>query len=78
MAQVREVAEEFAIRKVLRGALVVIAGALMILPAYLNLEIYNRLHFELVVSLSISIMMFAIGTLLFIIVLGRDAFEPRT
>ncbi len=73
-----EVAEEFAIRKILRGALVVIAGALMILPAYLNLVIYDRLHFELVVSLSISIMLFAVGTLLLIIVLGRDAFERRT
>ncbi|TMI29901.1 hypothetical protein E6H29_10025 [Candidatus Bathyarchaeota archaeon] len=70
-------AEEFAIRKALRGALVAVAGALMILPAYLNLEIFNRLHFELVVSLSISIMLFAVGTLLLIVVLGRDVFEPR-
>ncbi len=72
-----ETTEEFAIRKALRGALVVLAGALMILPAYLNLEIYSRLHFELVVSLSISIMLFAVGILLLIIVLGRNAFEPR-
>ncbi len=72
-----ETAEEFAIRKVLKGALIVLAAALIIFPAYLNLEIYNRLHFELVVSLSISIMSFAVGTLLLIIVLGRDAFEPR-
>lgn len=73
-----EIAEEFAFRKVLRGTLVVVAAALMIFPAYANYEIYSKLHFELVVSLSISIMLFAAGILLLIVVLGRDAFEPRT
>ncbi len=64
-------------RNVLRGVLVVVSGALMGLPAYLNYEIFTRLHFELVVSLSISIMLFALGIFIFILVLGRDAFEPK-
>ncbi len=64
-------------RNVLRGVLVVVSGALMVLPAYLNYEIFTRLHFELVVSLSISIMLFALGIFIFILVLGRAAFEPK-
>ncbi len=65
------------IRSFLRGALVVLSGALMILPAYLNYEIFSRLRFELVVSLSISIVLFALGVLIFILVLGKDAFEGK-
>ncbi len=64
-------------RNFLRGLLVVSGGALMILPAYLNYEIFTRLHFELVVSLSISVMLFAIGILTIILVLGKDAFERK-
>lgn len=54
-----------------------LSGALMILPAYLNYEIFSKLQFELVVSLSISIVLFALGVLVFILVLGKDAFEGR-
>lgn len=61
----------------MKGALVVLSGALMILPAYLNYEIFSRLHFQLVVSLSISIILFALGVLVFILVLGKDAFEGK-
>jgi uncharacterized membrane protein YidH (DUF202 family) len=64
------------IRNLLKGVLVVLSGALMILPAYLNYEIF-RLHFELVVSLSISIILFALGMLVFILVLGKEAFEGK-
>jgi len=65
------------IRNFLKGILIVIAGALMILPAYLNYVIFSNLHFELVVSLSISIMMFALGVLIFILAVGTDAFEKK-
>lgn len=61
----------------LKGILIVLAGALIILPAYLNYLIFSRLRFELVVSLSISIMLFALGILVFVLVVGTDAFETK-
>ncbi len=65
------------VRNFLRGVLVIIAGAFMILPAYLNYEVFTRLHFQLVVSMSISLMLFSIGIVTFILVLGKDAFENK-
>ncbi len=65
------------VRILLKGILIVLAGALMILPAYLNYLIFTRLQFELVVSLSISLMMFALGILIFILVVGTEAFEKK-
>ncbi len=64
-------------RNFLRGVLVILAGAFMVLPAYLNYEIFNRLHFELVVSMSVSLMLFSIGIVTFILVLGKGAFEGK-
>lgn len=69
--------ERVEIRNFLKGILIVVAGALMILPAYLNYVIFSRLRFELVVSLSISIMLFALGVLIFILAVGTDAFEKK-
>ena len=65
------------VRNLLKGILIVLAGALIILPAYLNYLIFSRLRFELVVSLSISIMLFALGILVFVLVVGTDAFETK-
>lgn len=65
------------IKNFLKGILVIMAGAFMILPAYLNYEIFSRFHFQLVVSMSISLMLFAIGIVTIILVLGKEAFEPR-
>ncbi len=64
-------------RNFLRGVLVIIAGALMILPAYLNYEIFGRPNFQLVASMSISLMLFSIGIVMFILILGKGAFEPK-
>ncbi len=66
-----------AIKGVLKGILIILAGALMILPAYLNYVIFSRLRFELVVSLSISIVLFALGVLVFILVMGKEALEGK-
>jgi hypothetical protein len=65
------------IKNFLKGVLVIMAGAFMILPAYLNYEIFSRLHFQLVVSMSISLTLFAIGIVTIILVLGKEAFEPK-
>ena len=65
------------VRNLVKGVLIVLSAALMILPAYLNYVIFTQLHFELVVSLSISLMLFAIGVLVFILSLGTQAFEGK-
>jgi len=61
----------------LKGGLIILSGALMILPAYLNYLIFSRLHFELVVSLSISLTLFALGILIFILTIGTETFERK-
>ncbi len=65
------------IKNFLRGLLIIVAAAFMISPAYLNYEIFNRLHFQLVVSMSISLMLFAIGLVTFILVMGKEAFQGK-
>lgn len=65
------------VRSILKGVLIILSGLLMILPAYLNYLIFSRLHFELVVSLSISLTLFALGVLVFILTVGTEAFERK-
>jgi ABC-type Mn2+/Zn2+ transport system permease subunit len=55
--------------------MVVIAGALMILPAYLNYELFYRLNLDITVSMSISLTSFALGILIFILVVGKERIE---
>jgi ABC-type Mn2+/Zn2+ transport system permease subunit len=57
---------------------VVIAGALMILPAYLNYELFHRLNLDIAVSMSISLTSFALGILIFILVVGKERIERTT
>ena len=63
------------IHDLLRGIVVVIAGALMILPAYLNYELFHRLNLDITVSMSISLTSFALGILIFILVVGKERIE---
>ena len=60
---------------ILRGVMVVIAGALMILPAYINYELIKHANFELTVSMAISLTSFALGILIFILVVGKEKIE---
>ncbi|HLC10983.1 hypothetical protein E6H19_07160 [Candidatus Bathyarchaeota archaeon] len=62
---------------ILRAIMVVIAGALMILPAYLNYELFHRLNLDITVSMSISLTSFALGILIFILVVGKEKIEGR-
>lgn len=55
--------------------MVVVAGALMILPAYLNYELFHRLNLDITVTMSISLTCFALGILIFILVVGKDRIE---
>ncbi len=63
------------IHDILRGVMVVIAGALMILPAYINYELYKHANFELTVANGISLVSFALGILIFILVVGKERIE---
>ncbi|TMI24722.1 hypothetical protein E6H30_06575 [Candidatus Bathyarchaeota archaeon] len=62
---------------ILRAIMVVIAGVLMILPAYLNYELFHRLNLDITVSMSISLTSFALGILIFILVVGKEKIEGR-
>ena len=63
--------------KILRGVLVIVAAALMILPAYLNYEIWKT-GFNPVVSMAISLQLFAIGIVLFILAVGKERLAPKS
>jgi len=63
--------------KILRGVAVVLAAALMILPAYLNYEIWKA-GFNPVVAMAISLQLFAIGVVVFILAVGKDRLAPKS
>jgi hypothetical protein len=70
---------ESEVGKLVRGLAVIIAAALMILPAYINYELGpTKLGFEAVSSMSIVLMLFAIGIILFIVAVGPEKFKPKT
>ncbi len=64
-------------RKLVKGLLIILSGALIILPAYINDLIFTKLQFHLVVSLSITLVLFALGALVFILAVGIDALEGK-
>ena len=65
-------------KNLLKALLVIMSGAFMILPAYLNTAIFfKRLNFQIVTSMSISLMLFSIGIVTFILVIGKDAFGKK-
>ena len=65
------------IGKLLRGLVVVIAAAFMILPAVINYELWSKVSINPVVSMAISLQLFAIGIILFILAVGKDKFTGR-
>jgi hypothetical protein len=65
------------IGKLVRGVVVVLAAALMILPAYINYELFKT-GFNPIVSMAISLQLFAIGVVLFIVAVGKERFMPKS
>ena len=63
--------------KILRGLAVIVAAAFMILPAYLNYEIWKA-GFNPVVSMAISLQLFAIGIVIFILAVGKERLAPKS
>jgi hypothetical protein len=49
----------------------------MILPAYLNYEIWKT-GFNPVVSMAISLQLFAIGIVIFILAVGKERLAPKS
>lgn len=60
---------------ILRGIMVVIAGSLMILPAYINYEAWHRGNLDITVSMSLGLVSFALGIVIFVLVVGKDRIE---
>jgi hypothetical protein len=63
--------------KILRGLAVIVAAALMILPAYINYEVWKT-GFNPVVSMAISLQLFAIGIVIFILAVGKERLAPKS
>jgi VIT1/CCC1 family predicted Fe2+/Mn2+ transporter len=63
--------------KILRGVAVIVAAALMILPAYFNYEIWKG-GINPVVAMAISLQFFAIGIVVFILAVGKERLAPKS
>lgn len=64
--------------KIVRAILVVIGAAFMILPAYINYYLGPvKLGFEPATAMGLSLTLFAIGIILFIVAVGPEKFNPR-
>jgi len=67
------------IGKLIRAVVVIIAAGMMILPAYINYELGpTKTGFNPVVSMAISLQLFAIGVVLFIVAVGKERLMPKT
>lgn len=66
------------IGKLLRGLIVIVAAAFMILPAIINYELWSKASINPVVSMAISLQLFAIGIILFIVAVGKERFTGKT
>ena len=65
--------------KIVRAILVVIGATLMISPAYLNYELGPvKLGFEAATAMGLSLTLFAIGIIVFIVAVGPEKFKPKT
>ncbi len=65
-------------RNLFRGILVVLAAGLMILPAFINYELWHRGYLSPVASMAVSLQFFAIGVIVFILAVGKERFEGKT
>jgi hypothetical protein len=65
------------VRRFLRGILILVAIGLIILPAYINYELYARLHFNPIATIAISLQLFAIGIVILIVAIGPTMFQRR-
>lgn len=64
-------------RRFLRGFLVLISAGLMIGAAYINYELWHRLDFNPIVTMAISLQLFAIAIIVLILAIGPAMFERQ-
>jgi hypothetical protein len=70
--------------RIVRGLVIVVAAVLMIVPAYINYELGiagttgPKIGFEPVVSMGITLELFAIAIVLFIVAVGPEKFKPKS
>ncbi|HZD12816.1 MAG TPA: hypothetical protein VE177_04775 [Candidatus Binatus sp.] len=58
------------VRTTLRIIVMITGGFLMVLPAYINQVLFGRLKLSIPVSITLSVQLFVIGIVLFIVALG--------
>jgi hypothetical protein len=63
------------VQRFFRGILVLIAVGLMILPAYINYELWHRFNLNPIVTKAISLQLFAIGIVVLILAVGPTILE---
>jgi len=69
--------------RIVRGIVIVVSAVLMIVPAYINYELGiagttgPKIGFEPVVSMGITLELFAIAIVLFIVAVGPEKFKPK-
>lgn len=64
--------------KLVRGIAVIVSAFLMILPAYIIYEIGPvKIGFQPAPAMGITLMLFAIGIIVFILAVGPEKFKPK-
>ncbi len=64
-------------RRFLRGLLVLVSAGLMIGAAYINYELWHRLSFNPIVTMAISLQLFAIAIIVLVLAVGPAMFERQ-
>ncbi len=60
------------VRTALRVIGILAGGMLMIVPSYINQELFGRLKLTVPVSIAVSLQLFALGIILFIAAIGPE------
>jgi hypothetical protein len=65
------------VRRFLRGILVLVSAGLLIGGAYINYELWHRFSLNPIVTMAISLQLFAIAIVVLILAVGPAMFEKR-
>ena len=65
--------------RVVRGLAILVSAILMIVPAYINYELGpTKYGFEAVASMGITLELFAVAIVIFIVAVGPEKFRPKS
>jgi len=65
------------LRTALRVVAIIAGGMLMIVPAYINQALFGRLKLTVPVSLAVSLQLFALGIVLFVVAIGPKRLQSN-